>query len=360
MGFEGFAEGHGCIIPLSLEFFNARKWASRFSYRGGQGLHVIIELMTSFFNPAGPVAAAQAHLIELMVGLMLIIVVPMFILLFTFARRYRAGNKKLTAKDYEPEHASRAAWSQLVLWAIPAALIVVLGVLNWQSAHALDPQHSLDPSASAVAAGDGAPLVIEVVALPWKWLFIYPAQNIATVNIIKFPAGEPVHFELTADAPMSSFWIPQLGSQIYAMAAMMTQLNLLASTTGEYTGRDTEINGEGYAGMTFEADSVTPGDFAAWVAEVQGSVAGAATSTSTSTPLTYPPLTLDIYNALAAPSENNPVAYYSSVAPGLFGGVMMKYMMPMPGMNMTTGTMIIATSSTDSSGTMQGMPGMEM
>jgi cytochrome o ubiquinol oxidase subunit II len=300
---------------------------------------------SSFFNPAGPVAAAQAHLIELMVGLMLIIVVPMFILLFTFARKYRAGNKKLTAKDYEPDHASRAAWSQLVLWAIPAALIVVLGILNWQSAHALDPSVALAPSAAALAAGDGAPLTIEVVALPWKWLFIYPAQNIATVNFIEFPAGEPVHFELTADAPMSSFWIPQLGSQIYAMAAMETQLNLLASSTGEFTGRDTEINGEGYAGMTFEADSVTPGDFAGWVAEVQASgAAGAATSTFVAGAPTYPPLTMDVYNTLSAPSENNPVAYYSSVASGLFDGVMMKYMMPMG-----TGTMM------NSSGTMQEM-----
>ncbi len=319
--------------------------------------------MTSFFNPAGPVAAAQAHLIELMVGLMLIIVVPMFIALFTVVRRYRVrpdekkGVRSFNEPKYEPDHSSRAAWSQIILWLIPASLIFVLGILNWKSAHALDPQQSLTPSASAVAAGDGAPLTIEVVALPWKWLFIYPAQNIATVNFIEFPAGEPVHFELTADAPMSSFWIPQLGSQIYAMAAMMTQLNLLASSTGEYTGRDTEINGEGYAGMTFEADSVSPGDFAGWVAEVQGSAAGATTSTSTSTPPAYPPLTMDTYNTLAAPSENNPVAYYSFVAPGLFDGVMMKYMMPMG-----TGTMMTATTTMgmNSSGTMEGMPGMEM
>lgn len=287
--------------------------------------------MTSgFFNPAGPVAAAESHLVVTMVALMLIVVVPMFIALYTIAWKYRAGNKR-TKKDYEPERSSRSPWSQIVLWMIPAALVAVLGTLTWQSAHALDP---FAPIPASEAAPGAQPLTIQVVALPWKWLFIYPAQNIATVNVVEFPAGTPVHFELTADAPMSSFWIPQLGSQIYAMAAMTTQLNLIASSTGEYTGRDTEINGEGYAGMTFAAWAVSPGGFDDWVESIQQATG------------TWPTLTQDSYNALAAPSENNPSEYFSSVAPGMFEGVVMKDMVPE------------ATQAETSS--MQNMQGMKM
>lgn len=294
--------------------------------------------MPALFNPAGPIAAAESHLIVTMVLLMLVVVVPMFIVLFIVARKYREGNKKA---KYDPDR-KHSAWGELVLWVIPAALIAVLGVLNWQSAHALDPSQPI--------SSPNPPLTIEVIALPWKWLFIYPQQNIATVNIIKFPADTPIHFELTADAPMSSFWIPQLGSQIYAMAAMETQINLLASTTGEYTGRDTEINGEGYAGMTFEADSVSQSDFNTWVASVQQ-----ATST-------YPILTSGAYAALAAPSENNPPAYYSSVAGDLFDNVMMEYMMPMGTgtMMQMTGTMEDASQTMPAMPGMSGMPGMEM
>jgi len=261
----------------------------------------------ALFNPQGPIAAAEIDLIKTMVFLMLIIVVPMFILLFTFARKYRAGNAKA-------QRASEAA--------IPAALVAVLAVFSWGSVHAVDPYAPIPASEAAPGA---QPITIQVVALPWKWLFIYPAQNIATVNFIQFPVGTPVHFELTADAPMSSFWIPQLGSQIYAMAAMETQLNLEADKIGEFVGKDTEINGAGYAGMQFMAKSSSQEDFDAWVATTQSSS-------------TYAPLTMDAYNALAAPSENNPATFYSSVEGDLFDNIMMKYMMPsstpMPGMSM--------------------------
>jgi cytochrome o ubiquinol oxidase subunit 2 len=297
----------------------------------GFGIRALIGNSTvATFTPEGPIAGQEAHLIITMVLLMLIVVVPMFIALFTIAWKYRAGNRK-ARKEYDPE-LRHGPWAELILWAIPAALVAVLGTFAFRAAHAVDPYQPIA----------GQSLTIEVVALPWKWLFIYPQQNIATVNLVEFPAGTPVHFELTADAPMSSFWIPQLGSQIYAMAAMETQLNLLASTTGEYTGRDTEINGAGYAGMTFKALSVTPADFAAWVAGVKGTS-------------TYPALTEDSYNALAAPSQDNPVAYYSSVDENLFSNIMMKFMMPMGTEAGATGTMQM--NSTDS---MQMMPGMQM
>lgn len=257
----------------------------------------------SLFAPAGPVAGSQSRLILTMAGLMLIVVIPAFVALFTIAWKYRAGNTKA---KYDPERIGGFG-KELILWAIPAALIAVLAVMNWKSVHALDPY-------SPVRSISGArPLTVEVVALPWKWLFIYPEQGIAAVNYLEFPERTPIRLKLTADAPMSSFWIPRLGSQMYAMAAMMTQLNLEASATGEYPGRATEINGKGYAGMTFPARAVTAEDFKAWVARVKAG-----------------PNTLDMaaYNALAAPSEGNPPAFYASVDGGLFNTVMMKFMVP--------------------------------
>jgi cytochrome o ubiquinol oxidase subunit II len=253
------------------------------------------------FDPQGPIALQERNLIIIAVLIMLIVAIPMLILLYTFAWKYRAGNKKA---KYDPEHVG-SAWRQLLWWAIPAVVIVAIAIINWKSTHALDPTKAI--------ASNVPPLTIQVVALQWKWLFIYPAQGIATVNFIQFPVDTPLHFELTADAPMSSFWIPQLGSQIYAMAAMQTQLNLEANDVEVYTGKDTEINGAGYAGMTFLAKSSSQADFNAWVASVQN-----ASNT----------LTMDAYNALSQPSEYNASATYSSYAPALYNTILMKYMVP--------------------------------
>ncbi len=283
------------------------------------------------FDPQGPIALQERNLIVLVVLIMLVVAIPMLITLFTFAWKYRAGNKKA---KYEPEHVGNF-FRQAIWWTIPAVVIVVIAVINWKSTHALDPTNAI--------ASDVPPLTIQVVALQWKWLFIYPAQGIATVNFIEFPVDTPVHFELTADAPMSSFWIPELGSQIYAMAAMQTQLNLEADTIGEYTGKDTEINGAGYAGMTFEANSVSQVDFNSWVASIQQ-------SSST--------LTMDAYNTLAAPSQNNAAAYYSSYGNGLYDTILMKYMVP------PTSTPEAGDAQTSSMSAMPNMPatmpGMQM
>ncbi len=268
------------------------------------------------FDPQGPIALQERDLIIIAVSLMLLIAIPMLILLYTFAWKYRAGNKKAA---YDPQHVGNAL-KQLTWWAIPAAIIAVIAVINWQSTHALDPYKPI--------VSGRPPLTIEVVALEWKWLFIYPAQGIATVNFIQFPEQTPIHFVLTADAPMSSFWIPQLGSQIYAMAAMETQLDLMASATGTYVGKDTEINGAGYSGMTFLARSTSQNDFNAWVASVKD-------SSNT--------LTVDEYkNTLLPPSENDPPAFYSSVDPYLFTAILTKYNAPSP------------------TGTPMAFPGMQM
>ena len=252
------------------------------------------------FDPQGPIALQERNLIILTVVLMLLIAVPMLILLYTFAWKYRAGNKKA---KYDPEHVG-GAWRQLAWWAIPAVIIATLAVINWKTTHVLDPYKPI--------ASNNPPLTIEVVALQWKWLFIYPTQGVATVNYIQFPVATPIHFVLTADAPMSSFWIPQLGSQIYAMSAMQTQLDLEADATGTYAGKDTEINGAGYSGMTFAAQSVSQSDFDAWVASVKNSSHA---------------LTIAYYNnTLLPPSSYVASSSYSSVDPSLYNIILMKYM----------------------------------
>jgi cytochrome o ubiquinol oxidase subunit 2 len=183
-----------------------------------------------------------------------------------------------------------------------------MSVISWQATHRLDPYA---PLASAVR-----PLTIQVIAMNWKWLFVYPEQGIATVNYVAIPAKTPITFALTADsAPMNSFWIPQLSGQMYAMPGMTTPLRVIADTTGEYAGRAAEINGEGLAGMTFTVKAVTQADFLDWVSSVKQSA---------------PPLTDEAYKELLKPAADVAPAYYSSVASGLYSGVVMKYMMPMP------------------------------
>lgn len=280
--------------------------------------------MFGVLDPQGPIASQERSVIVIAILLMLIVAVPLLITLYTIAWKYRAGSKNAT---HEPNRVG-GLWKQLIWWAIPAVIITFIAVLNWQSTHALDPSKPLN---SAVK-----PLTIQVVALQWKWLFIYPEQNIATVNFIQFPVGTPVHFELTADAPMSSLWIPQLGGQMYAMSGMVTQLNLMASAPGDFAGKDTEINGDGYAGMNFIARASSQSDFDAWVASIKAASA-----------------TLDqaTYDALAVPSQNARLSSYSSLDKELYNGIIMKYMPPAT----TTGT-----SETSMPAMPANMPGMSI
>jgi len=267
--------------------------------------------VVGLLDTRGFVATTEKNLTFEMIFIMLVVAIPLFALFFFFAWKYRAGatDKKQAAEN----HYSIIA--EISLWVLPCIVIFLISILTWQSAHRLDPYEKINSSAQ--------PLTIEVVALPWKWLFIYPAQNIATVNYIQFPEKTPVHFELTADAPMSSFWIPQLGTQIYAMAAMKTELNTVADSQGEFAGKNTEINGKGYAGMNFVAKASSQAEFDAWVRSVQQS---------------GKPLDQNAYDALQVQSVNNTPSYYSSVDGDMFNSIMMKYMEPsgamMPGMKM--------------------------
>lgn len=253
-------------------------------------------------NPKGVIASKERDLMITATLLMLIVVIPVFIMLAAFSWRYRAGNKKA---KYTPDW-DHNILAEFIWWALPCAIILVLGILAFRSSNELDPSRQLDTATQ--------PITVQVVALQWKWLFIYPEQNIATVNYLDFPVATPVNFQITSDAPMNSFWIPQLGGQIYAMAGMNTQLHLMANQVGSYRGVSANISGRGFADMHFTARATSSADFTKWVSAAKRSPYS---------------LSLDEYNSLAEPSENNPPTAYSSADPGLYHQIVMKYMMPM-------------------------------
>lgn len=250
-------------------------------------------------QPAGTIAAQERNLIVIASLLSLIIVLPVFALTFYIAWKYRASNKKA---KYEPEwdHDKRI---ETLWWGVPLALITVLSVIAWVSAHKLDPFRPIDSAKK--------PLEIQVIALQWKWLFIYPEQSIATVNYVQFPEDRPVTFTVTSDAPMNSLWIPQLGGQIYAMSGMSTKLHLMADQPGEYRGSSANISGDGFADMTFTAESTRQSDFDTWVRTVR--VTGGELDTS-------------VYNELAEPGIESQISYYSPVRDRLYDEIVDKFM----------------------------------
>ncbi len=256
------------------------------------------------FNPKGVIALAEMNLIVTTTLLMLIVVIPVFIMLAVFSWRYRASNTKA---KYTPDWHSNATL-EIIWWAIPAAIITTLAVITWTSSHELDP---FKPIVSSVP-----PITIQVVALEWKWLFIYPEQNIATVNFVQFPVGTPINFRITGDAPMNSFWIPQLAGQIYAMAGMDTMLHLMAEDEGDYAGLSANYSGYGFSGMKFTARASSRDEFDKWVNEVKQSPNA---------------LTSEEYEKLTKKSRNNAVAHYSSAKEGLYDKIIMKYMVPAEG-----------------------------
>ncbi len=181
-------------------------------------------------------------------------------------------------------------------------IIVFLAVMTWTSTFELYPFKPIDTKTPA--------LKIQVIALDWKWLFLYPEQGIASVNDVAFPEKTPIQFEITSDAPMNAFWIPQLGGQIYAMPAMRTELNLIADEIGSYRGCSANISGTGFAGMTFMAHATSVADFESWVQSARQSAQN---------------LSLDAYQALVLPSSYHPVTFYASMEENLFESVIMKY-----------------------------------
>lgn len=260
-------------------------------------------------NPKGIIAEHEKHLFFIALSLMLIIVVPVILLTVVISRRYRASNTKAT---YTPDW-SHNNWLELIWWTVPAIIITILAIITWISAHRLDPYRPIQ--------SDVKPIDIDVVALDWRWLFIYPDQGIATINLVQFPVNTPIAFHLTSDGPMNSFQIPQLAGQIYAMAGMKTQLHLMANTMGDYNGRSTNFSGDGFADMTFIARVSSEDDFNKWVQSVKQSPNS---------------LTMASYKQLSAPSEDETVQYFSSVENNLFDNVVMSFMMPASAMTTTT------------------------
>lgn len=248
-------------------------------------------------QPSGEVGMAQKNLFVFATILSLIVVVPVFSLLGYFAYKYRAGNTKA---NYMPDWGENK-YLEGLWWGIPIVIIGVLSVTIYQTSHSLDPYKE---------RSGGEPLKVQVVALRWKWLFIYPEQNVATLNYLPLPVDRPVKFELTSDAPMSAFWIPALGSQIYAMSGMGSQLNLKATQTGEFTGYTTNINGEGYAKMTFNTVVSDGPTFDSWASK-------AALSTEE--------MNMDIYDTLTEPKSVTQKKTYRLASSNLFSNVISKY-----------------------------------
>ncbi|WP_336597159.1 ubiquinol oxidase subunit II [Paraburkholderia bengalensis] len=249
-------------------------------------------------DPKGSVGVAEKSLIATATWAMLIVVIPVILLTLFFAWRYRASNRNAV---YAPKWAHSTA-IEVVVWTIPALIILFLAVLTWRTTHELDPYKPLESNVK--------PIDVEVVALDWKWLFIYPDLGIASVNQLAMPVGTPVNFHITSDSVMNSFFIPQLGTQVYAMAGMQTRVHLIADHAGDYAGVSANFSGKGFSDMKFRTLAVSQADFDGWVQKVKAS---------------QERLDMDRYYAVAKPSEKDPVRYFSSVDPKLFHNVIAKY-----------------------------------
>ncbi len=264
---------------------------------------------TVVLSPSGDVARQQGDLVIVSSVLMLLVIVPVMVLSVLFAWRYRQSN---TAARYEPDW-DHSMPLELVIWAAPLLIIICLGAVTWVGTHLLDPYRPIGAAAAGggAAAGESVPdlkpLRVEVVALDWKWLFIYPEYGIATVNDLAAPVNRPIEFRLTSLSVMNSFYIPALAVQIYAMPGMETQLHAVMNEAGDYQGFSANYSGAGFSGMHFIFRGLTPADFDTWMAGVKAG--GGA-------------LSRESYLDLARPSENEPAHRYASVDPGLYRAIL--------------------------------------
>jgi len=259
------------------------------------------EHFIGMLNPKGIIAYEQRKLFFDTLALMLIVVLPVIIMSITFVYHYQVSHR---IRDYRPDWA-HSFYLEILWWGIPCLIILVLAIMTWKKTHELDPYRR-------IAGYDQKPMLVQVIALPWKWLFIYPEQNIATVNYLEIPLGQQVEYWITTDnVPMSAFFIPQLGSQIYAMAGMRTRLHLLANEPGVYDGLNTQYNGDGFSDMHFEVHVVEPLKLQQWFAEVKKSTNG---------------LTVAAYNQLLYPSIADKPQLFSGIQNDLFNEVIMTYM----------------------------------
>jgi len=259
-------------------------------------------------DPKGPIAAAERQILFNSLGIMLAIVIPTIVATLAVAAWYRASNKRARYLP-EFEYSERL---EVLVWAIPAMTVLLVGGVAWVGSHDLDPRGPLVSTAK--------PVRVQVVSLDWKWLFIYPEQGIATVNRLTIPVDTPVSFELTSSGVMNSFFVPQLGSQIYTMAGMVTRVHLQADHPGTYRGLSAQFSGEGFADMQFNVDAVPAEDFARWVATARKA---------------RPALDAQTYSDLAKPSKAVVPFTYGAVASDLFNDIVSSVMQPNVGARLT-------------------------
>jgi cytochrome o ubiquinol oxidase subunit 2 len=245
-------------------------------------------------DPKGPIAAAERQILFNSLGIMLAIVIPTILATLGVAYWFRASNKRAR---YMPEF-TYSGRLEILVWSIPAMTVLLVGGVAWVGSHDLDPHKPL--------ASTAKPVSVQVVSLDWKWLFIYPDQGIASVNRLTVPVGTPVRFELTSAGVMNSFFVPQLGSQIYTMSGMATHLQLQADHPGNYRGLSAQFSGDGFADMRFTVEAVPPQQFDQWVTAVRNS---------------GPALDAQAYAELARPSQAIAPFTYRAVAAGLFSRV---------------------------------------
>jgi cytochrome o ubiquinol oxidase subunit II len=252
-------------------------------------------------DPKGPVAAAERLILFNSLGIMLAIVIPTILATLGVAWWFRSSNKRAR---YLPNF-NYSGRLELLVWSIPAMTVLLVGGVAWVGSHDIDPRKAI--------AATAKPVRVQVVSLDWKWLFIYPDQGIATVNQLTIPVGAPVSFELTSSGVMNSFFVPQLGGQIYTMAGMMTRLQLQADHSGTYPGLSAQFSGDGFADMRFNVDAVPAEAFARWVDATRG---------------TGPLLDAQAYADLAKPSSTVVPFAYPAVAPNLFNDILSSAMQP--------------------------------
>ena len=271
-------------------------------------------------QPVGDVGRQERTLILAALGLMLLVVVPVIALTLWFGWTYRASNARAV---YAPTwtHSTRI---EVVVWAVPCVIVAILGAMIWRTTQALDPYRPLESGVK--------PVRVQVVALNWKWLFIYPDYGVATIDELAIPAGTPIDFELTAESLMNSFFIPRLGSQVYAMAGMRTQLHLIADTPGTYRGMSAAFSGEGFSDMRFDTVAMSPPAFEAWMRDAKRS-----------------PQAMDAprYRTLSLPATRGVPAIYAGVEPDLFDGIVDRFMRQ-PGAADVCRTPVVAQASTSS------------
>ena len=268
-----------------------KRW---FAAAGCIGLAALAGCKHGVLDPKGPIAFAELQILYDSTGIMLAIVIPTIIATLGVALWFRASNQRAR---YRPEFEDSGRL-ELLVWAIPIMTVFLVGSVAWVGAHDLDPKRPIESTAQ--------PVRVQVISLDWKWLFIYPDEGIATVNQLTIPVGRPVNFELTGSGVMNSFFVPQLGRQMYTMAGMVTNLNLQADHEGTYRGLSAEFSGDGFADMRFTVDAVSDGDYAKWLADTRSERRS---------------LDTDTYTELAKPGTAVIPITYGTVAPNIFDSV---------------------------------------